>query len=239
MPKSKSAKQARLKNIEKARLQKVQNTKESLQAPADETRPSVGPDTNIFEFDRAPAATNHLHASHISRKSERMIRRHKKAKRDLEAKGFFSLLEFFRRKAEGMRQQDNAKAVQTIEQEEEEEEEEEAETMRSACSAEPEGSSTPGAVSTHAPSSDNPSDSENDLGSCWGPSRTILYESEESSCSDETPSDVEDPQSAATRELDGLRWRDALNEITMQHPRNNAMGISVGEVWSQTDPNRV
>ncbi|KAH8980976.1 hypothetical protein EDB86DRAFT_2835087 [Lactarius hatsudake] len=152
-------------------------------APADEMCPSVNPDTNIFELDTG---------SHKIR--------HKKAKRDLEAKGFFLLPEFFRWKAKGMGQQDNAEAVQTLEQEEEEEEEA-AETLWSAHN--------------------NLSNLENGLGSCWGASWTILYESEESS-SDETPSDIKDPQSAATWELDCLCCRNTLNEIATQ-PRNNTM----------------
>jgi hypothetical protein len=52
-----------------------------------------------------------MHASHHSRKSDRTIRRHKKAKRELEAQGFFSLAEFFRQKAESARQQGAVGAV--------------------------------------------------------------------------------------------------------------------------------
>jgi hypothetical protein len=47
-----------------------------------------------------------------SRKSDRTIRRHKKIKRDLEAQGFLSLPEFFKRKAEATRQQEGIRATQ-------------------------------------------------------------------------------------------------------------------------------
>jgi len=201
-----------------------------------------------------------VHASYPNGKSDRTIRRHKKAKRDLEAQGFFSLPEFFKRRAESARQQeaievvheeceerasckeheDNANEVDdgakvigstcsaeggmvsihvleerdeadddddevmgslcnvkdgtTSIQLEEEEETDEAEdeagkTMGGACSAKG------GTMSIHGHSSGDPSDLEQEPGYCWGPSRTVLYESEESSsssCSGDTLGDLEE-----------------------------------------------
>jgi hypothetical protein len=58
---------------------------------------------------QASAATGPKKRVHIPHgKSERTIRRHKKAKRDLEAQGFFSLSEFFKRKAETAERQETA-----------------------------------------------------------------------------------------------------------------------------------
>ncbi|KAH8992134.1 hypothetical protein EDB86DRAFT_2830565 [Lactarius hatsudake] len=65
---------------------------------------------------QAPApeeSRKRVHASHHNGKSERTIRRHKKAKKDLEAQGFFSLQEFFKRKAESVRQEEPTEAVQS------------------------------------------------------------------------------------------------------------------------------
>ena len=47
-----------------------------------------------------------VHVSHHNGKSDRTIRRHKKAKRDLEEQGFFLLPEFFKQKAESARLQE-------------------------------------------------------------------------------------------------------------------------------------
>jgi hypothetical protein len=238
-----------------------------------------------------------VHTSHHSGKSDRTIRRHKKAKRDLEAQGFFSLAEFFRQKDESTRQRAIG-AVQSEEEhdehneghkdkatEEEHESEDKDEVIGSARSAEggtasmcvleegdktdktmegarsAEGSMTSmrvfeeeeeepdeadktmelegtrgpegGMVSIHVleeeeseTDEEDPSDPEKVIKSSWGPSRTILYESEESSsssCGGDTPwSDLEDLHSTGTRELEGLCHGNAPDDTATEQPMDNA-----------------
>ncbi len=225
-----------------------------------------------------------MHVSHHNGKSDRTIRRHKKAKRDLEEQGFFSLPEFFKRKAESARLQEavrnkecedkaneelhednegdevevmgsmwsveggtvsihmlkegdeadkadnneamgglcSAKGGATLirlkEEEEETDPEDEAGKMTGVCSAEG------GTTLIHKLSSGDPSDSEQELESYWGPSRKILYESEESSSSSgssDTLSDVEDLRGTDTRELEGIRHGNAPDDTTTQHHMGN------------------
>jgi hypothetical protein len=53
----------------------------------------------------------HVHAPQYHGKSKRTIRRHKKAKRDLEAQGFFSVAEFFKQKVKSSEQEDSNETV--------------------------------------------------------------------------------------------------------------------------------
>ena len=143
------------------------------------------------EFEVITGSRKRLSASTYSTKSERTIRRHKKLKKDRESKGFFSLPDFFKQKAEQAREQESLKAVQCHEEEEEEGEEtgeEEANSIpRGVCAGSADSDPSP----THASSCGDPTDSEQEQKSCWGPSRTILYESEESSSCGDTPSEPE------------------------------------------------
>ncbi|KAH9000988.1 hypothetical protein EDB83DRAFT_2324567 [Lactarius deliciosus] len=239
---------------------------------------------------QAPApeeSRKRVHASHHNGKSERTIRRHKKAKKDLEAQGFFSLQEFFKRMAESARQEEPAEAVQsedTAAEENEAHEEDkgtanedvhrakvtesvcnidggaasanmleagdkansadEDDTMGSLRSAK--GSTTTiwlkeeeeeetdaedeaknlkttgGTMSMHGLSGDDLSDSEQ-LVSHWGPSRTVLYESEESSSSSSSDqSDVEDLDDTDTKELEAIHHGNAPDDDATQQPVLNA-----------------
>jgi hypothetical protein len=137
-----------------------------------------------------------LSASTYSTKSERTIRRHKKLKTDQEAKGFLSFPDFFKWKAEQAREQESLKAVQCHEEEEEggeggEGEEEEEEEANSSPGGVCTGSADSDPSPTCASSCSDPRDSELEQKSCWGPSQTILYESEESSSCSDTPSEPE------------------------------------------------
>ncbi|KAH9027416.1 hypothetical protein EDB85DRAFT_1887492 [Lactarius pseudohatsudake] len=141
MPKKKH--QSRLRNIERAQVRRAQKIEESK--PVNRTRlPSENSEATEIEVDKpesypeivelsaadflSPAPRNaprqapapegskkRVHASHHNQRSERTIRRHKKARRDLEAQGFFSLPEFFKRKAESARQEEpsGTEAIQT------------------------------------------------------------------------------------------------------------------------------
>ncbi|KAH9042365.1 hypothetical protein EDB84DRAFT_1436422 [Lactarius hengduanensis] len=273
MPKKKH--QSRLRNIERAQVRRAQKIEESK--PVNRTRlPSENSEATEIEVDKpesypeivelsaadflSPAPRNaprqapapegskkRVHASHHNQRSERTIRRHKKARRDLEAQGFFSLPEFFKRKAESARQEEpsGTEAIQTetrdLEDSEDKgitdkdsdmheaevakvaegasnadggavsvnvlevgdeaesandkdeaagslrsakgatmtirlEEEEEEETDAEAEAEDEARKTTGGAMSMHGDLSDS-----EQLGSRWGPSRTVRYESEESS----------------------------------------------------------
>ena len=187
-------------------------------------------------------------------RSERTIRRHKRAKMLMEAKGFLSLPEFFRWSTEKTQQQEfetepakvaegrsentpetlampltspeETEAVSVVsteseeasvapastaiaEEEEEEEEEGEKISIRTV---------------SRTPSSD-------DLGSfklsSWVPSRTVLYESEEStsSCDSNTAGHPKELQSADTWELEGLRQGNPPDDAAPQQPMDNALEL--------------
>lgn len=221
-----------------------------------------------------------LHASRNQGKSDRTMRRNKKARRDLEAQGFLALPEFFKWKSHGCPAarvgkhtsvKNDVELVITLEEEEEEEEErgidatpihmceeeeeEEAEvetgtnafpihvseeeghkegetetedetgktnnkpneTTTDACSAE----------ATPTPQSD-PSDAEL-TGRCWGPSWTVLLESEESehksSNGNSTQSNLEDIHSTVTRELENHHRGDAPDDAAAQLPTASAADL--------------
>ena len=100
-----------------------------------------------------------------------------------------------------------ASAAAALREEEEEEEEEEASATRTTTSQ------------THQSSSSNLSDLEN---VSWGPHRTILYESEESLSSSDTPSDSEDLRSTNSQEPKGHRHRHVPDDPAPQQPVDSA-----------------
>ncbi|KAH9167528.1 hypothetical protein EDB89DRAFT_1909943 [Lactarius sanguifluus] len=313
MPKKKLGKHSRHHNVKKALDRRVQKAEESK--PENRTcLPSEDSEaTEIEEVDKpecpdivelsaneffslepqnaprqAPApeeSRKRVHASHHNGKSERTIRRHKKAKKDLEAQGFFSLQEFFKWKAESTRQEEPTEAVQsedTAAEENKTHEEDKGmankdvhrakvtesmcnmdsgaasanvleagdkansadkdDAMGSLCSAkgstmmiwlkeeEEEETDTEdeaknlktmgGTMLMHGLSSDDLSDSEQ-LDSHWGPSRTVLYESEESSSSSSSDqSEVEDIDDTDPKELNGIHHRNGpdLDDDATQQP---------------------
>ena len=96
-------------------------------------------------------------------------------------------------------------------QEEEEEEEEDVEVTLSKAS----GTTFP----TCPPSSSDPDEFEC---ASWGPSRTILYESEETSSSSDTPSDPDDLQGSGNWELEGDHHRNVPDDAAPQRPMGSA-----------------
>ena len=216
------------------------------------------------------------YAPYHSIKSARTIRRHKQNKRELEAKGFLSVPEFFKLKAKNAGQQEDIEVDQSdrckdkinnaedmgnmcskgaasmhgpeeekeaseaedteiemtsdacnaegrarlihmlIEEEEEGETEDEADKTGEVCSAKG------GTMTIPTLSGRDSSDSELDLKPRWRPSRTVLYESEESSsssCSGDTSlSDFDDLHNAGSKELEGVRCGNAPDDTATQQP---------------------
>ena len=191
--------------------------------------------------------------------SDRTIRRNKKAKRDLEAEaqGFLSLPEFFKLKATTAWQQDaqsepcedNAQGstalrpVLVFEEDEDEgadnrpmhalqandaanvEEDEEDEADTTGPDTHPTDRST---MLTPMLSAGEAGDQ---VFSCWGwgPSQTILCESEESLSSlggsDTSLDDFEDLSSTDIKEVDGLREGNACDDSAVQQPTGNAVDL--------------
>ena len=99
-----------------------------------------------------------------------------------------------------------ASAVLAVREEEEEEEEEASATCTVTSPA-------------RQSSSSDLSDIEK---ASWGPQRTILYESEESSSSSDTPSDSEDLRVTNSQELKGHRLRHVPDDPALQPPVDSA-----------------
>ena len=225
--------------------------------------------------------------AHTEGKSDRTIRRHKRAKMKLEAQGFFSLQEFFRRKSESAKRQEKAKAEAkeaaeaaathsenasdseasktpvtapeeastastvpaateevweasnseaiesepsvafTVLTEEEEEEEggdgeEDVPAVVVVEEEEEEGEEEAGTqvrVLTRPPSNSDLDLSDFER-SFWGPSRTILDETESETCCSNNPEDV---QPTDVQGLVSLCCRNAPNDSGPQQPINSAL----------------
>jgi hypothetical protein len=99
---------------------------------------SSAPQSAQKQASKAEGTKKCLHVSDYHRKSDRTIRRYKKAKRDLETQGFLSLPEFFKRKAMVAGQQDSQVVPSQEHKDKANEEIHDAdiEVMRSLCSAE-------------------------------------------------------------------------------------------------------
>ena len=192
----------------------------------------------------AEGSKKRVHSSYG--KSARSIRRHKQERRLMEAQGFLSLPDFFKHKAKKAKQQEasevptvaapeNASAAATedmfkvsmvavedhndvavtaaaaaMAREEEEEEEEEASTTRTVTSP------------TCQSSRSNLSDLEN---TPWGPHRTILYESEESLSSSDTPGNSEDLRDTNSQKLKGHCHRHAPGNPAPQPPMDSTFKL--------------
>ena len=226
-----------------------------------------------------------VHVPHYHGKSKRTQDRHKKRKRDLEAQGFLSLPEFFKRKATSMEQEESKAEVILNEEskareedrkceedgehkknpekrsgdesgpalasipafeEEEEEEEEEAEAeitidavpihTREEEEEEEEEEEPPDPEDHTTKTTTDERRAEvtpmamlsQNLGNaalsgiCWGPSWTILHESEgsdsESNGGNSTQSNHEDIHNSGTKELEGFRRGDSHDDNTTQQP---------------------
>ena len=204
----------------------------------------------------------HPHASQNQGKSDRTMRRNKKARRDLEAQGFLPLSEFFQWKATADQQQESqvtprmgsapgvekgAALVILLEEEDEEEEDEMGTNTTPIHTSEEERGETKTEAETGKTSDkpdkmitddcraevilmcqNDPSNAEL-IGRHWGPSQTVLLESEESECessdSKSTQSDLDDIHSTETRELEGHCCGDAPNDAATQLPTGSAVDL--------------
>ncbi|KAH9007837.1 hypothetical protein EDB84DRAFT_1447281 [Lactarius hengduanensis] len=221
MPKKKH--QSRLRNIERAQVRRAQKIEESKPERVSQVRIrkqrklkwtnlrviqklwnclqpislAQHPGTHQGQAPAPEGSKKRVHASHHNQRSERTIRRHKKARRDLEAQGFFSLPEFFKRKAESARQEEpsGTEAIQT-ETRDLEDSEDKGITDKDSDMHEAEVAKVPKALSVNVLEVGDEAESANDkdeaagsLRSAKGATMTIRLEEEEE---EETDAEAED-----------------------------------------------